>query len=40
MYVFVVLAIGELIADKLSVHPPRIQPGPLAVRFLLERFLW
>jgi uncharacterized membrane protein len=35
MYVFVVLAIGELIADKLSFTPPRIQAGPLAVRFLL-----
>jgi uncharacterized membrane protein len=35
MYVFVVLAIGELIADKLSFTPPRIQAGPLALRFLL-----
>ena len=35
MYVIVVLAIGELIADKLSFTPPRIQAGPLAVRFLL-----
>jgi uncharacterized membrane protein len=35
MYVFVVLAIGELIADKSSFVPPRIQAGPLAARFLL-----
>jgi uncharacterized membrane protein len=35
MYVFVVLAIGELIADKLPFTPARIQVGPLAVRFLL-----
>jgi uncharacterized membrane protein len=34
-YIFVVLAIGELIADKLSFTPPRVQAGPLAVRFLL-----
>jgi uncharacterized membrane protein len=38
MYVFVVLAIGELIADKLPFTPPRIQAGPLAVRFLLGAF--
>ncbi|MDQ1451630.1 MAG: hypothetical protein QOK38_1496 [Acidobacteriaceae bacterium] len=31
---FVVLGIGELIADKLPVIPSRIQPGPLAVRFV------
>jgi uncharacterized membrane protein len=35
MYLFVVLAIGELIADKLPFTPPRIQAGPLVVRFLL-----
>ncbi|HEY3988146.1 MAG TPA: DUF4126 family protein [Acidobacteriaceae bacterium] len=35
MYVFVVLAIGELIVDKLAFTPPRIQAGPLAVRFVL-----
>jgi uncharacterized membrane protein len=35
MYVFVLLAIGELIADKMSFVPPRIQAGPLAARFLL-----
>jgi uncharacterized membrane protein len=35
MYVFVVLALGELIADKLSFVPPRIQAGPLAARFVL-----
>jgi uncharacterized membrane protein len=38
MYIFVLLAIGELIADKLPVVPPRIQPGPLAARFLLGAF--
>jgi uncharacterized membrane protein len=38
MYVFMVLAIGELVADKLSFTPPRIQTGPLAVRFLLGAF--
>ena len=32
MYVFVMLAIGELIADKSSFIPPRIQAGPLAAR--------
>ena len=31
MYVFVALAIGELIGDKLPI-PPRIQPGPLVAR--------
>lgn len=35
MYVFVVLAIGELIADKMSFVPPRIQAGPLVARFVL-----
>jgi uncharacterized membrane protein len=35
MFVFVVLAIGELIADKLPFIPSRIQAGPLAVRFLV-----
>jgi uncharacterized membrane protein len=35
MYIFVVLAIGELIADKTSFVPPRIQAGSLAVRFVL-----
>lgn len=35
LYIFVVLAIGELVADKLPFTPPRIQAGPLAVRFLL-----
>jgi uncharacterized membrane protein len=35
MYVFVVLAIGELIADKLAFVPSRIQAGPLAARFVL-----
>ena len=31
MYIFVALAIGELISDKLPV-PARIQPGPLVAR--------
>ena len=35
MYVFVVLAIGELLADKTSFVPPRIQAGPLGARFVL-----
>jgi uncharacterized membrane protein len=35
LYIFVALAVGELIADKLPFTPPRIQAGPLAVRFLL-----
>lgn len=29
-----VLALGELIGDKLPVTPPRIQPGPLVARLL------
>jgi uncharacterized membrane protein len=35
MYVFVVLAIAELIADKMAFMQPRIQAGPLAARFVL-----
>ena len=35
MYVFVLLAIGELIADKMAFIPSRIQAGPLAARFVL-----
>jgi uncharacterized membrane protein len=35
MYLFVVLAIGEVIADKTAFIPPRIQAGPLAARFVL-----
>jgi uncharacterized membrane protein len=35
MYLFVVLAIGELIADKTAFVPARIQAGPLAARFTL-----
>lgn len=35
MYVFVLLALCELIGDKLPFAPPRIQPGPLAFRFLM-----
>src|ERR1700745_4347686 len=35
MYVFVLLAIVELVADKMSFVPPRIQAGPLAARFVL-----
>jgi uncharacterized membrane protein len=38
MYIFVVLALGELIADKLPFTPPRIQAGPLALRFLVGGF--
>ncbi|HEX6496901.1 MAG TPA: DUF4126 family protein [Acidobacteriaceae bacterium] len=38
MSLFVVLAIGELIADKLPFTPPRIQAGPLVFRFLLGGF--
>jgi len=38
MYIFVLLALCELIADKLPFTPPRIQPGPLAFRFLLGAF--
>lgn len=34
MIVFCVLAIGELIADKLPFIPSRTQAGPLAVRFV------
>jgi uncharacterized membrane protein len=33
MVVFVLLALGELVADKLPFIPARIQPGPLAARF-------
>jgi uncharacterized membrane protein len=33
MIVFVLLALGELVADKLPFIPARIQPGPLAARF-------
>lgn len=33
MGVFVLLALGELIADKLPFIPSRIQPGPLVSRF-------
>ena len=32
--VFTLLAIGELIADKLPFIPSRVTPGPLVVRFL------
>jgi uncharacterized membrane protein len=35
MYVFLVAAVGELITDKLSFVPPRIQPGPLVWRFIM-----
>ena len=35
MYVFVALAIGELIADKMAFIPPRIQAVPLAARFVV-----
>jgi uncharacterized membrane protein len=35
MYLFVVLAVGELIADKSSFVPPRIQAASLAARFVL-----
>ena len=31
-YVFLVLALGELVADKLPKTPSRATPGPLAVR--------
>jgi uncharacterized membrane protein len=34
----VLLAIVELVADKLPVVPARIQAGPLAARFLLGAF--
>lgn len=33
MVVFVLLALGELVADKLPFIPARIQPGPLTARF-------
>ncbi|AXC14942.1 hypothetical protein ACPOL_5696 [Acidisarcina polymorpha] len=32
--VFTLLALGELVADKLPFIPSRITPGPLVVRFL------
>jgi uncharacterized membrane protein len=35
MYLFVALAIGELIGDKMSFIPSRIQAGSLAFRFVL-----
>jgi uncharacterized membrane protein len=35
MYLFVVLAIGELIADKTAFVPPRIQAPSLGARFVL-----
>lgn len=38
LIVVIVLAVGELIADKLPVIPPRIQSGPLAARFVLGGF--
>ena len=38
LIVGVVLALSELIADKLPFIPPRIQAGPLTVRFLLGAF--
>jgi uncharacterized membrane protein len=34
LIVFSLLAVGELIADKLPVIPSRITPGPLVVRFV------
>jgi uncharacterized membrane protein len=34
LIVFSLLAIGELVADKLPFIPSRIEPGPLVVRFL------
>ena len=34
LVVFTLLAIGELVADKLPIIPSRITPGPLVVRFL------
>jgi uncharacterized membrane protein len=34
LVVFTLLAIGELVADKLSFIPSRTQPGPLVVRIL------
>ena len=38
LVVAVVLALGELIADKLPGIPSRIQPGPLTARFFLGGF--
>ncbi|HEX6773671.1 MAG TPA: DUF4126 family protein [Acidobacteriaceae bacterium] len=38
LIVVVVLAVGELIADKLPAMRPRIQAGPLSARFLLGAF--
>jgi uncharacterized membrane protein len=35
MYLFVVLAVGELIADKMAFVPPRIQAASLGARFVL-----
>jgi uncharacterized membrane protein len=35
MYLFIVLAIGELIADKTAFVPPRIQAPSLGARFVL-----
>jgi uncharacterized membrane protein len=32
--VFTLLAVGELVADKLPFIPNRIEPGPLGVRFV------
>jgi uncharacterized membrane protein len=34
LIVFSLLALGELVADKLPFIPSRIEPGPLGVRFL------
>jgi uncharacterized membrane protein len=34
LVIFSLLAVGELIADKLPFIPPRTQPGPLGVRIL------
>lgn len=38
LIVAIVLAVGELIADKLPFTPPRIQAGPLTARFVLGAF--
>jgi uncharacterized membrane protein len=38
LIVVLVLAVGELIADKLPVIPPRVQAGPLSARFFLGAF--
>jgi uncharacterized membrane protein len=35
MYLFILLAIGELIADKTAFVPPRIQAPSLGARFVL-----